>query len=279
MTITNSKSQSSESSDSSKSKSFYSINDFVSELKKKENKIVKYHGYDIKIEHHKENIFISFITGGEECIGVDFYKNGVLSLGNYYFNTPSNCLRIPNDWFFNEFLKPLGVALNAKRIILNDASSKQFDSCTVPMIFFALTGKQTFYNRYGFVNKRFDRYIEKLKHKKLRGIIDKDIRTNSLTLSHGKALPLALIRRLIDSKFLDKSLQDVAQFVIDTCKSKILNSLNISLVNDIIEFFKKKIIIENQFEHVIEVNKSKSKSRSKSKSNTRSKSNTLRTGD
>ena len=247
------------------------LNDFVSELKKNENKIVKYHGYDIRIEHFKGNIYMSFITGGEECIGVDFYTNGVLTLGNYYFNTPSNCLRIPNDWFFNDFLKPLGVALKSKRIILNDASSKQFDSCTVPMIFFALTGKQTFYNRYGFVNKRFDRYIEKLKRKKLRGIIDKDIRANSLTLSPGKALPLALIRRLIDSKFLDMPLPEVAQFVIDTCKSKILNSLNVSLVNDIIQFFKKKIIIENQFEHVIEVSKSKSKSRSKSKSKTRSK--------
>ena len=48
--------------------------------------------------------------------------------------------------FFNEFLIPLGVALKVKRIILNDASSKTFDSCTVPMIFFALAGKQTFYN-------------------------------------------------------------------------------------------------------------------------------------
>ena len=251
------------------------LTDFVSEIKKNENKIVKYHGYDIRIEHHKGNIYMSFITEGEECIGVDYYSNGVLTLGNYYFNTPSNCLRIPNDWFFNEFLKPLGVALKAKRIILNDASSKTFDSCTVPMIFFALTGKQTFYNRYGFVNKRFDRYVEKLKRKKLRGIIDKDIRANSLTLSPGKALPLALTRRLIDSKFLDMPLPEVAQFVIDTCKSKI-KSTNINLVNDIIQFFKNKIIIENQFEHLLEVSKSattsKSKSKSKSKNISKSKS-------
>jgi hypothetical protein len=245
------------------------LTDFVSELKKNENKIVKYHGYDIKIEHYKGNIYMSFITEGEECIGVDYYSNGVLTLGNYYFNTPSNCLRIPNDWFFNEFLKPLGIALKAKRIILNDASSKTFDSCTVPMIFFALTGKQTFYNRYGFVNKRFDRYVEKLKRKKLRGIIDKDIRANSLTLSPGKALPLALTRRLIDSKFLDMPLPEVAQFVIDTCKSKTTPTKSISLVNDIIQFFKKKIIIENQFEHVLEVSNSASRSKSRSGSRER----------
>jgi dihydroorotate dehydrogenase len=151
------------------------------------------------------------------------------------------------------------------------------------MIFFALTGKQTFYNRYGFINKRFDRYLEKLKRKKLRGIIDKDIRANSLTLSPGKALPLALIRRLIDSKFLDMPLPEVAQFVIDTCKKKSKSTKSISLVNDIIQFFKKKIIIENQFEYVIEITKSRSKTRSKSRSKTRSKtrskSNTLRSID
>lgn len=254
-----------------------SMDDFVSEIKKNENKIVKYHGYDVRIEHYKGNIYMSFITEGEECIGVDYYSNGVLTLGNYYFNTPSNCLRIPNDWFFNEFLKPLGIALKVKRIILNDASSKKFDSCTVPMIFFALTGKQTFYNRYGFVNKRFDRYIEKLKHKKLRGIIDKDIRTNSLTLSPGKALPLALIRRLIDSKFLDKYLPEVAQFVIDTCKktskSDSSDSKSVSLVNDIIKFFKIKIIIENQFEHVFETSKSSNNTLTKRKSKNVTKSN------
>ena len=113
-------------------------------------------------------------------------------MGNYY-NTPVDCLRIPNDWFFNDFLIPLGKALNAKRIILNDASSKQFTSCAVPMIFFALAGKQTFYNRYGFVNKRFDRYVEKLKTRTLRDI---EV-TNSLVLSRGKTLPIALMKRLI----------------------------------------------------------------------------------
>ena len=174
------------------------MDNFVSGLKDKGNKIIQYHGYKIRIEHHKGNIFISFITGGEECIGVDYYKNGVLTLGNYYFNTSSDCLRIPNDWFFNEFLIPLGKALNAKRIILNDASTKKFQLCTVPMIFFALSGKQTFYNRYGFVNKKFDRYIKKLKKRTMREIeVD-----NSLVLSPGKTLPSSLLKRLIKSKIL-----------------------------------------------------------------------------
>jgi hypothetical protein len=231
---------------------------FVSELKKKENKILEYHGYKIKIEHHNGNVYISFInSAGEECIGVDHYKNGVLTLGNYYYNTPADCLRIPNDWFFNEFLIPLGKLLKVKRIILNDASSKQFRSCTVPMIFFALAGKQTFYNHYGFVNKRFDRYVEKLKTRTLRDI---EV-TNSLVLSRGKTLPIALMKRLIKSGYLDKPIPEVALFVLDTCKEQ-SSDADISIVNDIIKYFKLKIIIENQFELVLPRSRSKSKSRS-----------------
>ena len=214
-------------------------------------------------------MYISFIkSAGEECIGVDHYKNGVLTLGNYYYNTPADCLRIPNDWFFNEFLIPLGKALKVKRIILNDASSKQFTSCVVPMIFFALAGKQTFYNHYGFVNKKFDRYIEKLKKNNLRNL---DV-TNSLVLSRGKTLPIALMKRLIKSGYLDRPIPEVAHFVLDTCKNKSSES-DISIVKDIVKYFKLKIIIENQFEMVMPRSKSRSKSRSNSRSKSRSKSN------
>jgi hypothetical protein len=41
-----------------------------------------------------------------------------------------------------------------------DASSKKFESCTVPMIFFVLSGKLSFYNRYGFRNKVFEDYVK-----------------------------------------------------------------------------------------------------------------------
>jgi hypothetical protein len=232
------------------------MDNFVLEIMTKKNKVIEYSGYDIKIQHHKGNVFISFInTSGKECIGVDYYKNGELHLGNYYFNTPSNCLRIPNDWFFNEFLKPLGKKLKVKSITLNDASSKQFTLCAVPMIFFALAGKQTFYNRYGFVNKRFDRYIEKLKTRTLHDI---EI-TNSLVLSKGKTLPIALMKRLIKSGYLDKPIPEVAQFVLDKCKESEsdISESDISIVKDIIKFFKMKIIIENNFELIMLKSKSK----------------------
>jgi hypothetical protein len=239
------------------------IDDFVSEIKDKMNKIINYHGYRINIQHHNGSIIISFINSdGEECIGVD-YGHGVLHLGNYYFNTPVDCLRIPNDWFFNEFLIPLGKALKVKHITLNDASSKKFDLCTVPMIFFALAGKQTFYNRYGFVNKKFDRYIEKLKKRTLRDIeVD-----NSLVLSRGKTLSSSLLKRLIRAKMLDKPIPEVAQFVLNTCQGN--SSKNVPIVNDIIKYFKLKVIIENNYEHVL-----RSRSRSRTLSNRSKNKNT-----
>ena len=225
------------------------IDELVSEIKTHENKIIMYGPYEIKIQHHNGNIFLSFIKDRKECIGIDYVK-GELHLGNYYFNTPVDCVRIPNDWFFNEFFIPLGYALKVKKITLNDSSTKTLTSCTVPMIFFALSGKQTFYNRYGFVNKKFDRYIEKLKKMTLR---DTNI-TNSLVLSLGKTLPIALMKRLIkfniDTPIMDIPLSDVAQFVLDTCKNQ-SSKKDISIVNDIIKYFKLKIIIENNFTLVL----------------------------
>lgn len=241
------------------------IDELVSEIKTYENKIITYSSeeYEIKIHHYNGNVFLSFIKDGKECIGVDYVK-GELHLGNYYFNTPHDCVRVPNDWFFNEFFIPLGYSLKVKKITLNDASTKTLTSCTIPMIFFALAGKQTFYNRYGFVNKKFDRYIKKLKKMTLR---DTNI-TNSLVLSLGKQLPVALMKRL--SKFnIDKSnmniplidipLSEVAQFVLDTCKNK-SSDKDISIVNDIIKYFKLKIIIENNFTLVLKI-KRKTKKR------------------
>ena len=230
------------------------MNQFVSEIETYKNKIVRYSGYEIKIQHHNGNIFISFINNGKECIGIDYVK-GELHLGNYYFNTPIDCVRIPNDWFFNEFFIPLGYALKVKSLSLNDSSTKTLTSCTVPMIFFALAGKKTFYNRYGFVNKKFDRYVEKLKKRTLRDIHV----TNSLVLSLGKQLPVALMKRLIkfnvdkfniDKPIMDIPLSEVAQFVLDTCKNK-SSDKDISIVNDIIKYFKLKIIIENNFTLVL----------------------------
>jgi len=232
----------------------FSIDELVSEIKTQENKVIKYSDYEIKIEHHNGNVFLSFINSkGKECIGLDYY-NSELHLGNYYFNV-SDCVRIPNDWFFNEFFIPLGYALKVKKLTLNDASTKTLTSCTVPMIFFALAGKQTFYNRYGFVNKKFDRYVEKLKKRTLR---DTNI-TNSLVLSPGKPLPIALMKRLIkynidkpniDRSIMDIPLSEVAQFVLDTCKNESLEK-DISIVKDIIKYFKLKIIIENNFELIL----------------------------
>ena len=227
------------------------MDEFMKELQTKENKIVMFDGpelYPIKIVHHNGNVYLSFLNSdGEECIGVDYYNNKTLTLGNYYFNTPIDCVRVPNDWFFMSFLTPLAEALGAHRIILNDASSKTFESCTVPMIFFVLAGKGTFYNHYGFRNKVFEDYVEKLKRKKLRGLTDLDIRNSAGVLSSGKPIPFKMMDQLILHGMLDKPIPEVAQFVLNTCK-RTSSKRDIALANTIIHLFKLKVIVENQFE-------------------------------
>lgn len=224
---------------------------FIKEIKTNENKVVLFDGpelYRIEIVHHNGTIYLSFLNSeGKECIGIDYYDNNTLTLGNYYFNTPIDCVRVPNDWFFIEFLTPLAKALGANRIILNDASSKKFESCTVPMIFFVLSGKLSFYNRYGFRNKVFEDYVEKLKKKKLRGLTDPDIRNSAGVLSSGKPIPFKLMDQLIVHGMLDKPIPEVAQFVLNTCKQP-SSKRDVDLAKAIIELFKLKVIVENQFE-------------------------------
>jgi len=219
----------------------------VKEIRTKENKIVTFEDYVIQIIHDNGNIFLSFLNHeGKECIGID-YDGHNMHLGNYYFNTPGDCVRVPNDWFFMVFLTQLSEALGAKKILLNDASTKKFDSCTVPMIFFALAGKGTFYNHYGFRNKIFEDYVEKFKTKKLRGLTDPDIRNSAGVLSSGKPIPFKMMDQLILHGMLDKPIPEVAQFVLNTCK-RTSSKRDIALANTIIELFKRKVIVENQFE-------------------------------
>jgi len=206
--------------------------------------------YKIKIMERDGSHFISFLNSeDQECIGIDYGDNKIYYLGNYYFNTPENCIRIPHDWFFNEFLIPLATILGVKKIELDDNSFKKFESCSVPMIFFALSGKPTFYNKYGFENPKFNAYIEKLKTKKLRGLIDLDL--GELVKSSGKRIPFKLMDSLIVHGVLDKPIPEIAQFVLDTCKNKSSRKNDKFLANNIIKFFNLKLDIDRKFEKQI----------------------------
>jgi hypothetical protein len=90
---------------------------------------------------------------------------------------------------------------------------------------------------------------------------------NSLVLSPGKTLPSSLLKRLIRAKMLDKSLPEIAQLVLNTCKDS--SKINVSIVNDIIKYFKLKVIIDNQYEHVL---------RTQSRSHSKNKNRTLKLG-
>ena len=53
--------------------------------------------------------------------------------------------------------------MGVKQLFLTDASEKQIGTCNVGKIIFSLSGKQTFYERYGFTNPGYTRLIEQLK--------------------------------------------------------------------------------------------------------------------
>jgi len=58
------------------------------------------------------------------------------------------------------------------------------------------------------------------------------------------------MKRLIKSGYIDKPISEIAEFVLETCKNQSSES-DISIVKDIVKYFKLKIIIENQFELIM----------------------------
>jgi hypothetical protein len=92
------------------------------------------------------------------CIVIDYItldKIPMLYLRFYYYE--SGCRDKPtldHDVFF-EFFTKLGEKLKVKQLLLQDASTKQLTGCNVSSIIFALAGRRTFYERYGFTNERF----------------------------------------------------------------------------------------------------------------------------
>ena len=58
--------------------SIMNIADFVSEIMTKENKVIQYSGYDINIEHHKGNVFISFINSAGILIVLEKNVSGLI---------------------------------------------------------------------------------------------------------------------------------------------------------------------------------------------------------
>ena len=168
------------------------------------------------------------------------FSENEVHLESYYFKAPSTCRRIPHDIFFNHFLSPLAKLLGVSEINLNDASTKQFKNCTVPMIFFALAGKKTFYNAFGFESPIFDESVKMLRKSTLAEL---SIVQSPGIMFNEQFNDYELTRIIEKSGFFYKKMSTVAKFVIDTCR----DGGNIELANHFIEYFREKIFIENNF--------------------------------
>jgi len=190
--------------------------------------------------------WLHFITdkpyADEPCITVVFSENEV-HLGSYYFKAPSTCYRLPHDIFFNHFLSPLAKLFGASEINLNDASTKQFRNCTVPMIFFALAGKRTFYNAFGFENTIFDESVKLLRRSSLAEMS----KIQSPGIVFNKMFnDFELTRKIQQSGYFYKSVSSVAQFVVNTCRDESTPE-DIELANNFIRYFRATFFVENNF--------------------------------
>lgn len=181
-------------------------------------------------------------TDNSPCITVVFTEREV-HLESYYFKAHMTCRRIPHDIFFNHFLFPLATLLGATEINLNDASTKQFKNCTVPMIFFALAGKSTFYKRFGFESPIFDESVKMLRKTSLAEL--SNVESPGIIINT-RFDNFKLASKIRESGFFYKKMSTIAQFVVNTCRNE-SNTEDIALANYFINYVREKIFIENNF--------------------------------
>lgn len=109
-----------------------------------------------------ENLLIEFLNeNGQSCITIAVMKNGDLNLQSYYYNS-YRCERIPHEWFFNVFLKPLLKYIKGTVIELYDASYQVLPNCSLDALILSISKNKTFYQRYGFENAQFSSFLTDL---------------------------------------------------------------------------------------------------------------------
>lgn len=187
--------------------------------------------------------WLYFVTEDKSpCITVVFSANTV-HLESYYFQAPETCRRIPHDIFFNHFLSPLAKLLGASEINLNDASTKKFKNCTVPMIFFALAGKRTFYNAFGFESPIFDESVKMLRKTSMAEL--SNVESPGIIINT-RFDNFKLASKIRESGYFYKKMSTIAQFVVNTCRNESTPE-DIELANYFIRYCREKFFIENNF--------------------------------
>jgi hypothetical protein len=111
------------------------------------------------------------------------------------------------------------------------------------MIFFALSGKKTFYNAFGFESPIFDESVKMLRQSTWAEL--SKVQSPGIIFNTGFN-NFELTSKIQKSGYFYKKISVVAQFVVNTCRGESTPE-DIELANHFIRYFKEKIFIENNF--------------------------------
>ena len=169
------------------------------------------------------------LQGYDDCIElIANFETGELRLNDYYVSKtfPSkDCAPIAHKSFF-KFMRQLADKC-ALAMTLEDVSTKQVGSCTVPMEIFVLAGERTFYDKVaGFDNPAFYETFAVLR----KGTL-KDLKDWCVEVLKGRGLEAkeqydryyanaAATLDELDPKLKGRSLQTVAKACIASCQGR-----------------------------------------------------------
>jgi transposase len=83
-----------------------------------------------------------------------------------------------DDNVFFDFFKFFGKKLNVTHLTLYDFSEKKVGSCEFSQIIFALAGKGTLYEKFGFKNEEFTEAINEMKNMKVGQFLERAFLAN-----------------------------------------------------------------------------------------------------
>jgi hypothetical protein len=181
---------------------------------------------------NKRTVYIRFLSHRKECITLEYVPSErTMELESYYYNTKKiECIGFSHDWFFNVFLKPLCEKLNVERITLVDGSLKSFKMCDVTSGIFAYAKGKTFYQRYGFENKKFTDFIENTRELTMREYMEQVGTKIKINVTE--------FQDLLDLYDLNEvKMRDLCKFLIDECNETNRFSLEHSRI--LMEFIEK----------------------------------------
>jgi hypothetical protein len=180
-----------------------------------QDRIITIHNLPVKISKNPEadSILIEFLNPNRKsCVLLEYVPlENMINLHSYYFYTKMNkCIVIPHDWFFREFLMKLATELRVTNITLYDASYKSFAGCNVPSIIFAFAYGTTFYQKYGFRNPEYEKFIQDHRNLTMEEYLE-----NGIGFEAMKRICVSFLNKI---DVLHHTVKDTCRMIIDNCK-------------------------------------------------------------